>query len=104
MTCKLSPIHCTTLKFDHLTFDNFDMFQTLYKHLLVLYAITDTPSVGNTGVRVRPGAGAQQGHILTFKHQYIGHIQKNIETMMEKGLTMVDTFKTAKRNVCVNCK
>ena len=54
-------MQCTTLEFDHLTHDNSDMFQTLY-HLLVLNAITDTPSVGNTGVRVCPVAGAQQGH------------------------------------------
>ena len=51
-------MQCTTLEIDHLTSDNSDMFQTLY-HLLVLNAITDTASVGNIGVRVRPVA---EGH------------------------------------------
>ena len=71
-------MQCTTLEFDHLTSDNSDMFQTLH-HLLVLNAITDTPSVGNTGVRVCPGSRGTTRAQLTFKHQYINTFNRNGE-------------------------
>ena len=73
---------------------SFINLKTLH-HLLVLNAITDTASVGNTGVRVRPGSRGTTRAQLTFKHHYINTLTHSIEMAKGRG----DTFKTAKRDV-----
>ena len=71
---------------------SFINLKTLH-HLLVLNAITDTPSVANTGVRVRPGSrGTTRAHINILTSM---HSKEHLNNYGER----VDTIKTATRDM-----